>query len=124
MGGHPGIAKIRTFITKANWSNNTAYWDGIEEPTSGKSGIAGCLSSPNNAFGTIPALSLIIALYDENSKLCFINSGGIQLLSNITAFNQFNQIPPDKLMKDKNKDLRAVYVCLKPLFEHLKSIEK
>ena len=48
-------------IVTANWSGNSAAWDGVTETVTGKTGFWAAFSNSNMA-GTIPAMSLFVVL--------------------------------------------------------------
>lgn len=111
----------RIVVEKANWFRNRAMWSGVKEPTTGKEGFWADLNTPS-AYGTIPALSLVIQITDSNQTVYYVNSGGIQLLQLYTreGFLQpyrFTEVGASELLKDKAKDERAVSLALAGLIK-------
>ncbi len=108
-----GILSISVSVVQASWSGNGAAWHGVKESTTGREG---CLSGAPDAFGTMPALSLVVSIYDLEDNLYYMNYGGIQLLTRVIG-KQFYDIPNDDLFIDKTRDIRAVNIALEPLFK-------
>ena len=104
-------------IVKANWSGNSAAWDGVTESVTGKTGFWASLSNANMS-GTIPAMSLLVVLKDKTeSEGYYIGRGGIQLVSHYgeTIAGGFVDIPKSQWFTDEEKDVTAVDIALSAL---------
>lgn len=102
---------IRYF--KASWRANHARWHGVDEPTSGKKGFWAEFSAPS-AYGTIPALSLVVVLKDRQENEYYANFGGIQLMQWVKG-GDFVDVPENQLLADSERNRRSVEIALAPL---------
>ena len=104
-------------IVKANWSGNSAAWDGVTETVTGKTGFWAAFSNSNMA-GTIPAMSLFVVLRDKTeSEGYYVGKGGIQLVARYgeTFTGGFVDIPKSQWFIDEEKDVTAVDIALSAL---------
>ncbi len=96
-------------VIKASWNGNTATWDGVTDHTTGKGGFWAALSAPD-AFGTIPALSLILPVTGTSGETYYVGRGGIQLFAHYKG--GFVDVPESMLFVDPERDVNAVNVAL------------
>ncbi len=104
-------------IVTANWSGNSAAWDGVTETVTGKTGFWAAFSNSNMA-GTIPAMSLFVVLRDKTeSEGYYVGKGGIQLVAHYgeTFTGGFVDIPKSQWFIDEEKDVTAVDIALSAL---------
>ena len=107
----------RIVLVKAGWSGNSAYWSGVTDTVSGKSGFWAAFKNQNMS-GTIPAMSLVVGLRDKtNSEGYYLGRGGIQLLAHYgeTFASGFVDIPKSEWFVDEEKDVTAVAIALSAL---------
>lgn len=103
-------------IVKAEWRGNIAQWHGVEEPSTGKSGILATLSAPQ-AYGTLPALSLRIGIGDPGGDIYYLNYGGIQLCSWVHG-RSFIDVPQNQLLTDEAKIIKSIDIAMDPLLDN------
>jgi hypothetical protein len=108
----PGI-----IVVKALWNHNHAAWHGTEEASTGKEGFWAALSSPS-AYGTLPALSLLVAIENVNKELYYLNYGGIQLCSWVSG-HDFIDVPKNTLLSYEDKNSKSVDIAIEPLLKKL-----
>lgn len=109
----PAIRRVSAY-----WSHNSAFWHGVEESSTGKDGFWAAMNSPG-ATGTIPALSLVVALFGADDKMMYGRLGGIQLASYVGqgGVGGFSDIPAELLLRDPIRDARAADLALEPLLK-------
>ncbi len=108
----PKIVTVR-----ANWSGNSATWDGVTDTVSGKTGFWASLKNPNMG-GTLRAMSLFVVLRDKtDSEGYYVGRGGIQLVAHYgeTFASGFVDIPESEWFVDQEKDVTAVAIALSAL---------
>lgn len=105
----------RIEVVRADWHVNQATWHGTSEPTTGKKGFWATLSAPS-AQGTIPALSLEVALMDSVGEVYYVHNGGIQLVNHVKGM-KFIPVPAHDLFADPARDENAVEIALRPLVQ-------
>lgn len=109
----------RIDMVKANWTGNTASWDGVTDATSGKTGFWASFRN-SNLSGTIPAISLIVVLKDKtDSESYYVGRGGIHLVARYgeTFASGFQDIPLSEWFVDEERDVTAVSIALSALVD-------
>ncbi len=104
-------------IVKAGWSGNSAYWSGVTDTVSGKTGFWASFKN-SNMSGSIPAMSLYVTLRGKtNSEGYYLGRGGIQLVAHYgeTFMRGFVDIPESEWFVDQDKDVTAVNIALSAL---------
>ena len=115
--GFDAYVAPKIVIVEANWSGNSAAWDGVTESVTGKTGFWAGFSN-SNMSGTIPAMSLFVVLRDKTeSEGYYVGKGGVQLVAHYgeTFASGFVDIPKSQWFIDKEKDVTAVDIALSAL---------
>lgn len=106
-----GYVFVRVEAYSAILMGGTAYWDDVREVSTGP-------VDPiyTNMRGTLPALSLVLQIYNSEDKLVFGRACGIQLIEYYEPIHGgFVAVPPEKLLKDVPRLERAVRFATLPL---------
>lgn len=100
-----GVLHTELQVRKASFGNYRAKWDGQEEPYElNNSDMSNFLSTlVVNTGGTMPAVSLMVFLHDNQNNQIYLGAGGIQLLAKVDDDDEFVDIPDSQLMADKTK---------------------
>lgn len=96
-----------------SFEDGTANWDGriyVEVPGS----VVGGVNRLARTFGSVPALSLNVSLLDIDGKRMVGGAGGIQIIRRYTQ-GQFVEIDQSEWFKDRDSNVQAVYLALRPL---------
>ena len=104
-------------IVKAGWSGNSAYWSGVTDTVSGKTGFWASFKN-SNMGGTLRAMSLFVVLRDKtDSEGYYVGRGGIQLIAHYgeTFAGGFVGIPESAWFVDQERDVTAVNIALSAL---------
>ena len=101
-------------IVKASFSGGRATWDGVKQSMT--KGFWGAMAG-GNTYGTIPAVSLIVFIDDDDGKDLFVNSGGLQVAVKLGGGGKFVDLPVDSLFTDPERNATAVSEALKGLAE-------
>jgi hypothetical protein len=110
-------------VRSAEFSLNSASWDGIDDSTNGRSGWEifwpfGAAAAASDYSGRIPALSFGVRLQNPNGKILYVGVGGLQVLGYLTAGwepTRLGKIDPKLIMTDPARDARALSLALDPL---------
>lgn len=108
-----GFVAPRIDVTKASWYGNTATWDGVKDETTGKEGFWAALAA-SNYQGSIPALSLIVPIYDVNDELVYVGRGGVQLFAHFKG-GRFIDVPESMWFAEPERDVTATTIAMTPL---------
>jgi hypothetical protein len=111
----------RVQVVNADWRSASANWDGVSEMLASGMGLLGA----PNAFGTMPALSLVVSIGagDSEATAYYRHRGGIQVLEKLTPISErfsgkiFAPVPPEQLLADAERNRGAVDVALGPLLK-------
>lgn len=115
---HPvdGTLRIGIMVRRAPVYSNRAEWDDVKEGI-GNTGFAALLSG-SSFSGTLPALSFVVRLRDNDGKLLYAKAGGLQILQYLRegwlGVKQAD-VDPKALMTDPARDARAWAIALDPL---------
>lgn len=102
----------RVEVVEAAFASGRAQWDGTTQAIKTGSPVEGFLAgSPD---GILPALSLIVTVYDRDGTVLYERKGGIEVLSKMTG-NDFVQVPRDELFTDRKRIQEAVAIAIEPL---------
>lgn len=107
-------------IVKASFRSGRASWDGVKQTMT--KGFWGAMAG-GNTYGTIPAISLIVFIDNDDGKDLFINSGGLQVAVKLGGGGKFVDLPVDSLFTDPERNATAVSRALKGLAETPKTEE-
>lgn len=99
-------------LVRASFNGGKAVWDGVEQRMT--KGFWGALAG-GNTYGSIPAISLIVFIDDDDGKDLFVNSGGLQVTVKLNGASKFVDIPRDSLFTDAERNAAAVREALKGL---------
>lgn len=101
-------------VVKAQWHNGTAYWGGTSESLKplGQKLLESLFLETR---GTVPALSLVVAIQDIHGSDLYVNAGGIQVLSKMTGLKTFVPVPREQLFADQERNAKAVNLSLDAL---------
>jgi hypothetical protein len=100
-------------VVTASFAGGQASWDGTKESLSTTEGFMGLLLV-GQLRGTAPALSLVVTIEDIHGVDAYVNGGGIQLSSKISAGN-FVPVPRNQLFNSDERNAAAVNFALGPL---------
>jgi len=101
-------------IVKAEFRGGRATWDGVKQTMT--KGFWGAMAG-GNTYGTIPAVSLIAFIDNDDGKDLFVNSGGLQVAVKLGGGGKFEELPVDSLFADPERNATAVSEALKGLAE-------
>jgi hypothetical protein len=99
---------------KASFNSGRATWDGVKQSMT--KGFWGAMAG-GNTYGTIPAVSLIVFIDNDEGKDLFVNSGGLQVAVKLGGGGKFEDLPVDSLFTDPERNAMAVSEALKGLAE-------
>lgn len=99
-------------VFKANFAGHLAQWHGTSESVV-TAGFWGAFFA-GGAQGTVPALSLVVALSDIHGVEMYVNVGGIQVLAKLSGQN-FVTVQRYELFVDQERNRQAVNIALDPL---------
>jgi hypothetical protein len=112
-------------LRSAEFNFGRAYWDGVTDSSSGRSGLGDFMMSMTGitASGRIPALSFWVRLVDGSGKLLYEGAGGLQVLgyarvgirSGVLATTREIDVNAKYIMTDPARDARALSLALDPL---------
>ena len=108
-----GFVAPRIDVTKAGWYGNTATWDGVKDETTGKGGFWASLAAANFQ-GSVPALSLIVPIYDTNGDAVYVGRGGIQLFAHFKG-GKFIDVPESMWFVEPERDANAALIAMREL---------
>ena len=100
-------------MAQASWYGNTATWDGVKDETSGKGGFWASLANMDYQ-GTIPALTLVLSIFDTGGEPYYVGRGGIQLFAHF-KLGTFTDVPESMWFVEPERDLNAIDIALSPL---------
>lgn len=100
-------------VVKASWNRNIASWHSVTQSSTGREGFWANFNAPQ-AYGTVPALSLLVVLEDTNGEDYYANFGGIQLAQLING-TRFVDVPKYQLLSKRLKNKNAVSIAMDPL---------
>jgi hypothetical protein len=92
-----------------------ATWDGASELVEPAPAALMALAGGWLVYGTVPALSLEVRLTDRTGADRFLGRGGIQVLSKLPWGRTFTAVPPESLLADPERNLRAILVATEGL---------
>jgi hypothetical protein len=101
-------------VVSAKFNSGRASWDGVKQTMT--KGFWGGLAG-GNTYGTIPAISLVVFIDNDDGKDLFINSGGLQVKVKLGGGMKFVDLPTDSLFTDSERNAAAVSEALKGLAE-------
>jgi hypothetical protein len=107
-----GVMFPSIVVVEAPFSARTAVWDGVEQRVETAGPMERFLAGSQH--GVVGALSLKITIRSADGKVLFVNSGGIEVLSQMVG-KKFVAVPRQTLFSDEERNRRAVKVALKPL---------
>jgi hypothetical protein len=110
--GADAVLSSAISVVKVNFGANVASWHGTTQNLVPGGAFTAYLIGGSS--GTVPALSLVVALSDINGVDMYANAGGLQLLSTISG-NHFVEVPRTELFADEERNHRAVNIALNPL---------
>jgi hypothetical protein len=101
------VAWLRPTIemVSAEWHRGKARWDGASE------GV-----SPGGGNGSVGALTLVVVVEDTSGRVVATGRGGVQVLAKFKG-SRFEAIPPDELLTDYERNLKAVQIALQPFLK-------
>lgn len=99
-------------VVKASFNGGRASWDGVKQTMT--KGFMGALAG-GNTYGTIPAMSLVVFIDNDDGKDLFVNSGGLQVTVKLAGNGKFEDLPIDSLFADPERNSMAVSEALKGL---------
>ena len=99
-------------IVKANFAAPNAHWHGTSESVI--TGGFWATFFAGGSQGTVPALSLVVALLDIHGVEMYVNTGGIQVLAKLSGQN-FVTVQRYELFTDDERNRQAVNLALDPL---------
>jgi hypothetical protein len=108
---HPAIEFVG-----APFTGGKVKWHGTDQQSGAPGGLGGFLFGTKT--GSVPALSLFIALEDTVGKELYAGVGGIELASRIQG-DRFVDIPRLTLLGDGARNAAAVHLALDSLPAHL-----
>ncbi|HET7791574.1 MAG TPA: hypothetical protein VFK78_12340 [Gemmatimonadales bacterium] len=103
--GADALIRPRIWIAMIPWRNGNAKWDGTSE------GIGG------GGSGTLPALTLYVAMYDVDGHEIYSGQGGIQVMMKTSLLHrdELHDLDPNKLLTDEGRNRKAVQLALDSL---------
>lgn len=111
---------IRT--RKASIGSYQATWDGQQEPfglsSTDISNFLGTLLP--NSQSSVPALSLMVYLKDNQDNQIYMGAGGIQLIAKLNSSDEFEYVPVDMLLRNQNSMAFSVKEAFRQLFDTTK----
>lgn len=131
-----GFVYVRVIQTTSDCDEYYASWNGVSERSDGKlpptSGFVDGISV-GQSKGRLPALSLLVVIFDKQEQVVFERRGGIQLTSYLAGVEglhfqfegtliRFKDVPPGDLLKDSQRLDRAARVATLPLVSTPKEI--
>ena len=108
-----GFVAPRIDVAKASWYGNSATWDGVKDETTGKGGFWASLAAANYQ-GSVPALSLIVPIFDINGDPVYVGRGGIQLFAHFKG-GRFIDVPESMWFVEPERDLNAANIAMRDL---------
>jgi hypothetical protein len=100
-------------VTSAVLTSDIARWHGVEVDTRS---FGTRFWGGGSYSGRVPALSLLVTIYDPQGKKLFENAGGIEVLSDISGSGESAELVPKKqILKSWGKLSRAVDIAFEPL---------
>lgn len=101
------LATIRVSVSRAQFENDRAEWDGVKQKITAK--------GRNRGYGgQIYASSVSFAVYDPTDKLMYVNYGGIEPLQ-MRDEAQLVPIPAENFFADEKKIRKAAEIAMKPI---------
>jgi hypothetical protein len=101
------IATIRVAVSRAQFENDRAEWDGVKKKVQSK--------GRNRGYsGTIVASSVSFAVYDQTDKLMYVNYGGLQVLQ-MRNEAELLPIPEENFFSDEKTIRKAAQIAMKPI---------
>lgn len=101
------IATIRVAVSRAQFENDRAEWDGVKQKVENK--------GRNRGYsGTIVTSSVSFAVYDQTEKLMYVNYGGLEVLQ-MRIEAQLEPIPAENYFSDEKKIRKAAQIAMKPI---------
>jgi hypothetical protein len=110
----------RIMIVKAPFYRYTAKWDGTDESMDIRHDAIKFLTTSMIRHGSVPALSLAIAIKDIHGTPVYVNWGGIQVITKYSS-KGFVQVPKNELFLDEERNVAAVNIALDPLIRKSES---
>ena len=101
------IATIRVAVSRAQFENDRAEWDGVKQKVESK--------GRNRGYnGSIVASSVSFAVYDPTDRLMYVNYGGLEVLQ-MRNEAQLLPIPDENFFSDEKKIRKAAQIAMKPI---------
>jgi hypothetical protein len=99
---------------KAKVENGSVFWhDRIEGTTP--------FVSLN---GEIPALSILVTIYNCNNKIVLRNCGGFSILDEFSSMGERKRISEDRILINSRNTTKSLDIVFRPLCEEYKNIRK
>lgn len=95
----------------ANFSGKTAAWDGAKQSTTSFGSTFLDALGGTSYSGTIPALSLRVALFAADGRTLYDNFGGIQLVARV-SHGKFSEVPDSLVLTSREQLVGAVRIAL------------
>jgi hypothetical protein len=106
-------------LRQATYHSGWCAWDGTKQYVQTKGELLKLAVFGMTKSGTVPALSLRIAISDSSGRVVFVNHGGLQALVKITAGGT-EHLKPNQVFDDRDRNVKAVELALEPLVKPAK----
>jgi hypothetical protein len=110
--GADAVMGIAVSVVRVNFGANVASWHGTRQDLVPGGAFTAYLIGGSS--GTVPALSLFVALSDIHGTDMYSNAGGLHVLSKISA-GRFVEVPQAELFADEDRNRKAADIALNPL---------
>lgn len=106
-------------VVDAPYADGTATWDGTSQAVARfLTVLLRAIANSDLPAGTAQALSLYVQLESVDGGIVFTNSGGIELWAKPTGDgSSLNWVPREKLLLDRKRNQKAVWIALGPVLE-------
>jgi hypothetical protein len=101
-------------LRQASYRSGWCAWDGTKQYVQTKGELLKLAVLGMTKSGTVPALSLRVAVSDSSGRTVFLNHGGLQALVRVTAGGT-EHLKPSQVFDDRERNVKAVELALEPL---------
>lgn len=115
------FANLHVAPAKASVANRYAYFDGVKEYSDGQANSAmSAFLLGSTGTGSIPAISIVLRIYNRSEKQLFGRFGGVQLTTYLDKQHGDNHgnylfVPREALLQDDKRIERALTTATVPL---------
>ena len=106
-------------LRQASYRSGWCAWDGTKQHVQTKGELLKLAVLGMTKSGTVPALSLRVAISDSSGRTVFLNHGGLHALVKVTAGGT-EHLKPSQVFDNPERNVKAVELALEPLVKPMK----